>query len=416
MSTRNAERTARDPVILSAARTPVGRFGGGLSSLPATELGATAVRAARERAGIEPESVYEVILGNVLSAGLGQAPARRAALGSGLPDTVGAAAVNKVCGSGLKAVMLAANGIAAGEADVYVAGGMESMSLAPYVLSRARQGLRYGHAELTDSILADGLWCAFEDWVMGSAAEFIARQFEVTREEMDAYALRSHEKAAAATAAGRFQAEIAPVDVPGRKGQVTRVTVDESVRAEYQNGSYTLTTDLASLAALKPAFEVDGQVTAGNAPGLNDGAAALVVTSRAEAERQGSAPLARIVGYTHAAVNPRWIFAAPARAIPRLLDKIGWSIDEVDLFEVNEAFSAQVLANGSELIQRGLAWDWDRVNVNGGAVALGHPIGASGARILVTLLHALKQRGLRRGVASLCLGGGEAVALAVELE
>ena len=312
--------------------------------------------------------------------------------------------------------MLAANGIIAEEADVFVAGGMENMSLAPYLLPKARQGLRYGHAELVDSILADGLWCAFQDWVMGSAAEFIARQFEVSREEMDAYALRSHDKAAAATAAGRFQAEIVPVDVPGRKGQVTRVSVDESVRATYQNGAYTLTTDMDSLASLRPAFEKDGQVTAGNAPGLNDGAAALVLTSRAEAERQGRQPMARIVGYTHAAVDPKWIFAAPARAIPRLLDKIGWELANVDLFEVNEAFAAQVLANGVELQQHGHAWDWERVNVNGGAVALGHPIGASGARILVTLLHALQQRGLRRGVASLCLGGGEAVALAVELE
>lgn len=415
MNTRENGKGERDAVILSATRTPIGKFMGALGELPATALGATVVKSAVAQSGIDPATVYEVLLGNVISAGLGQAAARQAALGGGLPDSVGAASVNKVCGSGLKAVMLAANAIAAQEADVFVAGGMENMSQAPYLLPKARQGLRYGHAQVVDSVLGDGLWCSFQDWGMGNGAEFIARQFEVTREEMDRFALASHEKAAAATAAGNFQAEITPVEIKGRKG-VTLVTVDESIRATFSNGSYTMTTDLDSLGKLRPAFEADGQVTAGNAPGLNDGAAALVVASRAEAERQGLVPLARIVGYTHAAVPPQWIFAAPARAIPRLLDKIGWTMADVDLFEVNEAFAAQALANGVELQQKGYDWNWDKVNVHGGAVALGHPIGASGARILVTLLHALRQRGLKRGVASLCLGGGEAVALAVELE
>lgn len=406
----------RDAVILSAVRTPTGKFLGQLGNLPAPELGAVAVRAAVERAGVAADSVYEVILGHVVQAGAGQAAARVAALKGGLNTTVGAASINKVCGSGLKAVMLAANAIAGQEAEVLVAGGMESMSQAPYLLPRARTGLRYGHAAVQDALLQDGLWCAFQDWAMGNAAEFIAKQFELSREELDAYALASHDKAAAATAAGRFRAEIAPVTIPTRKGPPTLIERDEPIRAVFENGHYTLDTSLEALNRLPPAFEKDGVVTAGNAPGLNDGAAALVVTSRAAAEAQGVQPLARIVGYTHAAVPPEWIFAAPARAIPRLLDKVGWRLEDVDLLEVNEAFAAQVLANGAEMLHKGYAWDWNKVNVNGGAIALGHPVGASGARILVTLLHALRQRGLRRGIASLCLGGGEAVALAVELE
>jgi len=413
MSDSNHDREA---VILSAARTPTGRFMGELSSLSATGLGAIAVESALERSGIDPASVYEVIMGLVIGAGAGQAPARQAALRGGLPDTVGATAVNKVCGSGLKAVMLAANAIAAGEAQVFVAGGMESMSNAPYLLPKARQGLRYGPGKVEDAILHDGLWCSFQDWVMGNGAEFIARQFEVTREEMDKFAINSHEKAASATAGGAFTEEIVPIEIKGRKGQVTRITRDEPIRAAYDNGGYELTTSLELLAGLPPAFIPDGLVTAGNAPGLNDGAAALVVTGRAEAERQGINPLARIVGYTHAAVDPQWIFAAPARAIPALLKKIGWTLGDVDLIELNEAFAAQALANGVDMSRQGLAWDWDKVNVNGGAIALGHPIGASGARVLVTLLHALRQRGLKRGIASLCLGGGEAVAMAVEME
>lgn len=407
----------REAVILSAARTPTGRFAGGLSGFSAPELGALVVQAAVERSGIDPVTVYEVIMGNVVSAGTGQAPARQAALGGGLPDNVGAMAVNKVCGSGLKAVMLAANAIAAQEAEVFVTGGMESMSRAPYLLPGARDGMRYGHGQVVDALLHDGLWCSFENWGMGDGAEFIAKQFEVTRDEMDEFALKSHEKAAIATANGWFKDEIVPVEVKGRKGQVTVVSTDESVRASYDgNGGYTLLTSLEQLAKLPPAFQAGGQITAGNAPGLNDGAAALVVTSRAEAERQGLTPMARIVGYTHAAVPPKWIFAAPARAIPRLLDKIGWTMADVDLIELNEAFAAQVLADAAELQQKGYDWDWSKVNVHGGAVALGHPIGASGARLLVTILYALRQRGLKRGVVSLCLGGGEAVAMAVELE
>ena len=413
MSEKNKER---EPVILSGARTPTGRLLGGLSQQSVTELGAIAIEAAVNRAGIDPETVYEVFMGIVVQAGAGQAPARRAALGGGLPDTVGAAAINKVCGSGLKAVMLAANGIAAGEGNVYVAGGMESMSNAPFLAMDARKGYKFGHGEFTDSLLHDGLWCGFEEWVMGNAAEFIAKQFEVTREEMDDFALRSHERAAAATAAGRFRDEITPVVIKGRKGREEVVERDESIRASFDNGSYTLQTSMEALANLPPAFEPEGSVTAGNAPGLNDGAAALVVTSRAEAERQGLSPVARIVGHTHAAVPPKWIFAAPARAVPRLLERIGWTLDDVDLIELNEAFAAQALANGVELAQKGYNWDWDKVNVNGGAIALGHPVGCSGARILVTLIHALQQRDLKRGVAALCLGGGEAVALAVELE
>ena len=405
----------RDVVIAGAARTPAGKLNGDLSGLTAPELGALAVRAAVSRSGINPDTVYEVIMGQVVAAGSGQASARHAALKGGLPDTVGAVSVNKACGSGLKAVMLAANSIIAGEADVYVAGGMESMSNAPYLLPRVRQGLRFGHGQLQDSLLTDGLWCGFQDWAMGNAAEFIARQFEVTRQEMDEFALRSHERAAAATANGHFQDEIVPVEVKGRKGS-TVVSRDEPIRASFSNGSYQLETNLEQLGKLRPAFEETGQVTAGNAPGLNDGASAVVVTSRAEAERQGIKPLARIVGYTHAAVDPAWLFAAPARAIPRLLDRIGWTLADVDLIELNEAFAAQALANGVELAQKGYDWNWDKVNVNGGAIALGHPVGASGARLLVTLIHALRQRDLKRGVASLCLGGGEAVAMAIELE
>lgn len=407
--------TDREAVIVGAARTPVGKFMGGLGEQSASALGALAVQAAVERSGIDPHSVYEVIMGQVVAAGAGQAPARHAALGGGLPDNVGAVSVNKACGSGLKAVMLAANAIAAGEAEVFVAGGMESMSQAPYLLPRARQGLRFGHGALEDSLLRDGLWCAFQDWAMGNASEFIAKQFEISRQEMDEYAFKSHEKAAAATARGHFQDEITPVEIKGRKGQVTVVSRDEAIRAAYEGDDYQLLTSPEQLAKLPPAFEKDGQVTAGNAPGLNDGAAALVVTSRAAAERQAHSPLARIVGYGHAAVDPKWLFAAPARAIPPLLDKVGWTLDDVDLIELNEAFAAQVLANGAELTQQGYNWNWDKVNVDGGAIALGHPIGASGARVLVTLLYALRRRGLQRGIAALCLGGGEAVAMAVEL-
>ena len=411
----STSQNPQDVVIVGAARTPTGRFMGGLSSLTATDLGATAVAAAIERSGIDPASVYEAIMGHVVQAGAGQAPARQAALRGGLPNTVGATAVNKVCGSGLKAVMMAANGIIAGEANIFVAGGMESMSNAPYLLPKARAGLRYGDAQLQDAVLHDGLWCAFQDWPMGNAAEFIAKQFNVSRQEMDQFSLRSHEKAAEATVNGRFAAEITPVDIKTRK-TTTRLTIDEPIRASFSEGGYSLDTSLEQLAKLPAAFEQGGAVTAGNAPGLNDGAAALVLTSRAEAQRQGIRPLARIAGYTLAAVEPKWLFAAPASAMPRLLQRLDWTLDQVDLIELNEAFAAQALANGAEMVQKGYAWNWDKVNVNGGAVALGHPIGASGARVLVTLLYALQNRGLHRGIASLCLGGGEAVALAVEME
>jgi len=396
---------AHEPVILSAVRTPMGRYLGGLSPLSATRLGAAAVRAAVERAGIsDPATIDEVLMGNVVSAGLGQAPARQAAIFAGLPPSVGATTLNKVCGSGLKACMLAAQAIKAGDATLVVAGGMESMSNAPHLLF-ARNGLRYGHQQVMDSVLLDGLWDPFEQWAMGMAAEYIAEAYEVTREAMDLWSLQSHQKAIAAMEAGKFKAEIIPVEIPGAKGQTTRIEQDETPRRD---------TSLEKLAALKPAFKSDGKVTAGNAPGLNDGAAAAVIASRDRAAQIGATPLARIVGYAQAAVPPKELFIAPARAIPILLQRVGWTLEGVDLIELNEAFAAQVLADGYALAEDG--WDWSRVNVNGGGVALGHPVGASGARILATLVHALRDRGLRRGVCALCLGGGEAVAMAIEVE
>jgi acetyl-CoA C-acetyltransferase len=395
-----------EPVILSATRTPMGKFLGTLSGITAPMLGAVVVKSALERAGVQDGAqVDEVIMGNVVSAGEGQAPARQAAIFGGLPASVGATTINKVCGSGLKAVMLSAGAIKAGDGQLYVAGGFESMSRAPYLIHGRTGELRYGNSVLVDALLHDGLWDPFENWGMGNAAEFIAEQYEVTREAMDQYSLKSHQKALDASDSGRFKAEITPVEIPGKKGQVTVFDTDETPRRE---------TSLEALTKLKPAFKEGGKVTAGNAPGLNDGAAALVVSSRAKAEELGARPMARIVGYAQAAREPKWLFDAPAHAIPMLLDKIGWKLTDVDLFEVNEAFAAQVLANGYALAERG--WDWNKVNVNGGAVALGHPIGASGARVLTTLLYALKDRGLKRGIASLCLGGAEAVALAVEME
>lgn len=395
-----------EAVILSAVRTPVGRFQGGLSGQPATKLGAIAVEAAVKRAALpDPADVHEVIMGNVVSAGLGQNPARQAAIFGGLPSSVGAFTINKVCGSGLKAITLAAQGVRAGDGELYVAGGMESMSRAPYLVEGRTGTLRYGHAQLTDALLQDGLWDPFENWGMGDAAEFIAEEFEVSRAAMDEYAFRSHQKAIAAIDAGKFKAEIVPVEIAGRKGQVTVVDTDEGPRRD---------SSLAALQALKPAFQANGKVTAGNAPGLNDGAAAVVVASRGYAEKYHLQPLARVVGYAQAAVEPKYLFDAPAHALPRLLERVGWTLDQVDLIELNEAFAAQVLANGAAL-QR-LGWDWDRVNVHGGAIALGHPIGASGARVLTTLIYALRDRKLQRGIAALCLGGAEAVAMAIELE
>jgi acetyl-CoA C-acetyltransferase len=398
-------KSDRDPVIVSAARTPVGKFTGALAALPATRLGAVAVRAAVQRAGIDAEQIDEVLLGQVVTAGAGQAPARQAAIAAGLPDSVGAVTLNKVCGSGLEAVMLAASMIKAGDGDLYVAGGMESMSNAPYLLPEERSGHKYGHTQVLDALQLDGLWCALEDQSMGLAAEFIADQFEVTRAEMDEFAYHSHRQAIAAIDAGKFKNEIVPVELKDAKGRVTVVDTDEGPRRD---------TSLEALARLKPAFKSDGRVTAGNAPGMNDGAAALVVMSRAQADRLGVKPLARIVGYTHAAVPAKWLFVAPARAIPKLLDKINWTLDNVDLIEINEAFAAQVIADARGVEQAGQRWEWDKVNVNGGAIALGHPIGCSGARVLTTLIYALHDRGLQRGLATLCLGGGEAVAMAIE--
>ncbi len=394
-----------EPVILSAARTPTGRFLGSLGSLPAPRLGAIAVKAAVERAGIEelPE-IDEVLMGNVVSAGLGQNPARQSAIFAGLPTSVGATTINKVCGSGLKTVMLAAQAVRAGDGDLFVAGGMENMSRAPYLVPGRTGELRYGHAQLTDALLLDGLWDPFENWGMGDAAEFIGEEYEVSRQAMDELALASHQKAVAAQDSGKFEAEIVPVEIVGRKGKATVFAADETPRRD---------TSLEALAKLKPVFKKDGTVTAGNAPGLNDGASAVVVSSRAKAERLGIKPLARVVGYAQAAVEPKYLFDAPSLGIPKLLKKIGWTLGEVDLIELNEAFAAQVLANGYALAEQG--WDWDKVNVNGGGIALGHPIGASGARILVTLIYALQDRGLKRGIATLCLGGAEAVAMAIEM-
>jgi len=397
--------STNEAVILSAARTAVGKFQGGLSSMPATKLGAVAVKAAVERAGVNPNDIEEVLMGNVVQAGNGQAPARQAAIFAGLPATVGATAVNKVCGSGLKAAMMAAQAVRAGDADLFVAGGMESMSRAPYLVNGRSGELKFGNQSLTDALLNDGLWDPFENWGMGNAAEFIADEYEVTREALDEFALRSHLKAVEAQEAGRFKLEIAPVQVPGRKGDVTVFDTDEGPRKD---------TSLESLAKLKPAFKAGGKVTPGNASSMNDGAAAVVISSRAYAEKNNLKPMARIVGYAQAAVEPKYLFAAPGYAIPKLLKKINWQLSDVDLFEVNEAFAAQVLANGYALADQG--WDWDKVNVNGGAIAIGHPLGASGARVLTTLIYALKDRGLKRGVTSLCLGGGEAVAMAVEVE
>lgn len=394
-----------EAVILSAARTPTGRFLGSLASLPAPRLGAIVVQAAIERAGInEPADIDEVLMGNVISAGLGQNPARQSAIFAGIPASVGATTINKVCGSGLKTGMLAAQAIRVGDGDLFVAGGMENMSRVPYLVPGRTGELRFGHAQLTDALLLDGLWDPFENWGMGNAAEFIAEKYQVTRQAMDEYALASHQKAITAQDTGKFADEIVPVEIVGRKGKVTVFDTDETPRPD---------TTLELLAKLKPAFQKDGKVTAGNAPGLNDGAAAVIVSSRAKADQLGIKPLARVVGYAQAAVEPKYLFDAPSYAIPRLLKKIDWTLDDADLIELNEAFAAQVLANGYALAEKG--WDWDKVNVNGGGIALGHPIGASGARVLVTLIYALQDRGLRRGIAALCLGGAEAVAMAIEM-
>jgi acetyl-CoA C-acetyltransferase len=390
----------RSVVIVGAARTPIGRFMGSLTNTSATELGGVAIRAAVERAGIDPVSVDETLMGQVIQAGAGQNPARQASLAGGLPVTVSATTINKVCGSGMKAVMQGAQAIRAGDAHIIVAGGMENMSAGPYLLPRARQGYRLGNGEIVDAVVHDGLWCACENWHMGNAAEYIAREFGVTREAQDAYALASHRKAIAAQDAGKFVAEITPVPVTA-KGKTTLFAVDETPRRD---------TSAEALAGLKAAFEEGGTVTAGNAPGLTDGAAALVLVGEDVAEREGLTPLARITGFAQGALDPKRIFAAPPITIRRLMQHSGMRLEDYDLIEINEAFAAQILANGGEL---GL--DWNRVNVHGGAIALGHPIGASGARILVTLIYALLDRGLRTGFAAACLGGGEAVALSLEV-
>lgn len=370
--------------------------------MPAPELGAVAVKAAVTQAGVPVEAIDEVLMGNVVQAGEGQAPARQAALNAGLPAKTSATTINKVCGSGMKAMMFATTAIRANMGDVFVAGGMENMSAGPYLVPKARFGYRLGHGALLDAVVHDGLWCAFEDQHMGNEAEWVARKYEISREAQDRFALESHRKAVAAIDAGAFDAEIVPVEVRDRKGRLSIVDVDEPPRRD---------TSMEALARLSPAFEENGTVTAGNAPGITDGAAAMVVMSRDAAERYGIQPLARIVAQAQAAVEPIAIFTAPIYAVRRLLKQIEVDIDYFDLIEVNEAFAAQTLANGREL-----GWDWDRVNVHGGAIALGHPIGASGARIVVTLLHALRNRGLKTGLATLCLGGGEAVAMAIELE
>jgi acetyl-CoA C-acetyltransferase len=389
-----------DTVIVSAVRLPTGKFLGALKDFTAPQLGALVVREAVRRASIDPALVDECIMGNVVSAGLGQAPARQAALRGGLSDGVSALTINKVCGSGLKAVMLAAQGVAGGDAEVVVAGGMESMSNAPYLLPRVREGLRMGHGQVLDSMIGDGLWCSFEDWHMGNAGEVVATECGIGRQAQDAYALESHRKAAAATEAGRFAEEILPVTIPQKKGDPIVFRHDESIRRE---------TTLEALGALAPAFAKDGTVTAGNAPPVNDGAAALVVMSSARAKDLGRPPMARIVAQASSGLAPKHVLMTPVEAIRRVLAKTGWGIEDVDLVEINEAFSVQLIA-----VIRALGLDPGKVNVNGGAVALGHPIGASGARILTTLIYALKQRQLKRGIAALCLGGGNGVAVAVE--
>ena len=396
----------KEVVILSAVRTPIARFEGALKSIDAPKLGAVAIRSAVERAGIPDLSeIDEVFMGNVVTAGEGQAPARQASIFAGLPATVGATTVNKVCGSGLKAIILGAQALKAGDGQLFVGGGMESMTRAPYLVPGRTGEMRYGHIDLKDSLLHDGLWDPFEDWPMGDAADYIATEYKATREAMDEFSAKSQEKAVAAIEAGKFKDEIIPVEVPGRKGKAMIFDTDEGPRAG---------TTAEGLAKLRPVFSKNGRTTAGNASTLNDGAAAAVISSRAYAESNNLKPLARIVSYGHAAVQPKRLFAAPAQAMPKILAKAGWTFDDVDLIELNEAFAAQCLANGYELAEQG--WDWDKVNVNGGGIALGHPIGASGARIIATLIYALKDRGLKRGLAALCLGGGEAVAMTIEIE
>jgi acetyl-CoA C-acetyltransferase len=387
-------------VILSAVRTPIGKFQGGLAPLSAPQMGAKVVAEAVRRAGIEPGAVDEIIMGNVLQAGLGQNPARQAGLGGGLDVRVAAMTINKVCGSGLKAVGLAAQSVLLGEAEIVVAGGMESMSNAPYLLPGARTGYRFGNAQVVDSMVHDGLWDVYNDFHMGITAELVAEKYGITRQEQDQFALESHQRAVRARKSCFLESQILPVEIPQKKGDPLVIQYDESPRED---------ASLEALARLKPAFKKDGTVTAGNAPGTNDGAAALVVTTDAHAARLGKTPLARIVAQSVSGVDPKWIMTAPIYAVEKLLQKTGWDREKVDLVELNEAFAAAAIA-----VTRELRLDPARVNVNGGAVAVGHPIGASGARILTTLLYEMQRRNVHRGIAALCLGGGNAVALAVE--
>ena len=389
----------RDVVILGAARTPIGRFMGGLAPVPAPRLGSVVISEALRRAGVPPDRVDEVYMGIILAAGLGQAPARQAALFAGLPNSVPATTLNKMCGSGLKAAMLGAQAIVAGDADIIVAGGMENMSAAPYLLDRARAGYRLGHASLVDSMIKDGLWDVYNDMHMGSCAELLAREYRISREEQDAFARRSYTRALEAMESGHFRREITPVAVRGGRGPDGMVAEDEEPRRF----------DAEKLASLRPVFEDGGTVTVANASSISDGAAAVVLAAGDTASRLGTRPLARIVGQAVSATAPEWFTIAPAAAITRLLDKVGWSRESVDLYEINEAYAAVAIA-----VARQIGVDMERVNVHGGAVALGHPIGASGARILTTLLYAMEEREARRGVAAVCLGGGEAVCLAVE--
>jgi acetyl-CoA C-acetyltransferase len=389
-----------EAVIISAARTPVGKFLGSLKGFKATELGAIVVRESVKRAGIRPEDVDEVIMGCVIQAGLGQNPARQAALNGGLSSTVAAVTVNKVCGSGLKAVMMAAQGVQLGDSEMVVAGGMESMSNAPYLIPKAREGYRLGNGELVDSMINDGLWCAFENYHMGCTGEVVADEYSISRSQQDEFAVNSHRKAAAAIKAGKFKDEIVPVEIPQRKGAAIVFDTDETVRED---------TSMEGLGKLKPAFKSEGTVTAGNAPGVNDGASAVVVTSLRRARELGVEPMARIVAQAVSGVDPRLVMMAPVEAVRKLFKKTGWSPSEVDLVELNEAFSVAALA-----VTRELGLDPEKVNVNGGAVALGHAIGQSGSRLLTSILYELKRRDAKRGIVSLCLGGGNAVAMAIE--
>ena len=390
----------QDVVIVAATRTAIGRFQGGLADVPATKLGEAVVRRLLADTGVEPGAISEVILGQVLTAGAGQNTARQTSIFAGLPDEVPAMTINKVCGSGLKAVHLGSQAIRCGEADVIIAGGQESMSLAPYVLPKARTGLRMGHATLVDSMIQDGLWDAFNDFHMGITAENLAEKYSLSREAQDAFAAASHQKAAAAINEGRFKNEITPVEVPQRKGDPKIVDTDEQPRGD---------TTAESLGGLRAAFKKDGTVTAGNASALNDGAAAVMLMSEARANQLGLPILARLAGQASAGVDPAIMGIGPVSATRRCLERAGWSLDQVDLIEANEAFAAQSLAVGKDL-----EWDQDKVNVNGGAIALGHPIGASGCRVLVTLLHEMQRRDVKKGLATLCIGGGQGVALAVE--